>query len=295
MQKLFEKQYELDWHTLTGDPDQFSFYGFCNDIVQANANADANANANADANANANADANAGGENVMTYQARRAHVISRLYHAQQQLLEIRHLTFQELCPPVYVRTTTPANEEQGIAPTWKKWIYNVINNEFTEDAEENVNINWIINDDLRAYITGNSKPYDNGSFANEDNHLYWAVLEEDDETLAVKAQVYVGKTKKGIKNRWLTDSKSHCKRMKLARDVMCRMANYDPTALQSEQLVNLRLLLHKAYNRKGKNSGLFIMNYNGSLREAKTNNKNGVNIENLADWKPTHMKYGMNG
>ena len=83
--------------------------------------------------------------------------------------------------------------------------------------------------------------------------------------------------------------------MKLARDVMCRMANYDPTALQSEQLVNLRLLLHKAYNRKGKNSGLFIMNYNGSLREAKTNNKNGVNIENLADWKPTHMKYGMNG
>jgi hypothetical protein len=277
---LFEKQYELEWHTLTGDPDQFSFYGFCKDIAHAHANANAVADGNVDA----------GGENVMTYDTRRAHVNSRLYHAQQQLLEIRRLTFQKLCPPVYVRTTTPANEAPGNDETWRKWVWD--NNAFIV-TEENANIDWISNEDLRNHITENSKSYDNGNFPNE-SHLYWAVLEEDDfENPLFKTQVYVGKASDGIRNRWVTGSKSHCKRMKFARDVMCEMSNYSPAALRWEQLVDLRFLLHKACNKDGENSGLFIMRYEGNLGPAETSNINGENIL-FADWKPKNMKYGMN-
>ncbi len=48
VEKLFEKQYELRWRTTTGDPDQFSFYGFCHDVDQA------------------------GGNNVMTYKHKKS-------------------------------------------------------------------------------------------------------------------------------------------------------------------------------------------------------------------------------
>ena len=122
VQKLFEKQYELRWHTTTGDPDQFSFYGLCQDVDQA------------------------GGENVMTYNTRRAHVISRLYHAQEESIKIRGLTYREHCPPVYVRTKI--NERW----TWKKWICHPHRREFEVCAGE-TNIDWISNEPLRNYIT----------------------------------------------------------------------------------------------------------------------------------------------
>jgi hypothetical protein len=74
VKKLFATQYEFKWRTETGDPDQFSFYGFCQDLK------------------------NAGGEDVMTCDTRKAHVISRLYHAQEKLHKLRHLTHRQLCP-----------------------------------------------------------------------------------------------------------------------------------------------------------------------------------------------------
>ena len=35
VQKLFEKQYEIVWYTATRDPDQFSFYDFCESVERA--------------------------------------------------------------------------------------------------------------------------------------------------------------------------------------------------------------------------------------------------------------------
>ncbi len=151
MQKLFEKQYELRWHTTTGDPDQFSFYGFCQDVDQA------------------------GGENVMTYNTRRAHVISRLYHAQEELLKIRGLTYREHCPPVYVRTKI---DERW---TWKKWICHPHRREFEVCAGE-TDIDWISNEPLRNYITViiQCKIIIMKLFPTEKSIFYWAVIEEDD-------------------------------------------------------------------------------------------------------------------
>jgi hypothetical protein len=88
VKKLFKKQYEFEWHTETGNPDQFSFYGFCKDVVKARARA------------------GVGGKDVMTYNTRRAHVISRLFHAQRELQKIRCLPYKRLCPPVYMSTIT---------------------------------------------------------------------------------------------------------------------------------------------------------------------------------------------
>ena len=78
IKKLFEKQFEMKWNTNTGDPDQFSFHGFCKRVYSA-----------------ANKD-------VSTPETRKAHVLSKLYHAQEELHKIRHLSYKELCPPVYV-------------------------------------------------------------------------------------------------------------------------------------------------------------------------------------------------
>jgi hypothetical protein len=153
VKKLFATQYEFKWRTETGDPDQFSFYGFCQDLK------------------------NAGGEDVMTCDTRKAHVISRLYHAQEKLHKIRHLTHlthRQLYPPVYVRTL--ANNRW----TWKKWICNRDRSVF-EATDVETDINWITNVPLRNYITKYSVQNDrDAAFPNGENHLYWALLEDDD-------------------------------------------------------------------------------------------------------------------
>ena len=289
VKKLFEKQYEFEWHTETGDPDPFSFYGFCDDVFQENDE----------------------DLDVMTYNTRKAHVISRLYHVQKELLKIRHVPYQELCPPVYVLSSD--------ATLWETWKFDFHENKlkiiYSNDVEKN--IGWITNDKLREYITSKSLKNRSGNLPNEVGHLYWAVLEEDDydkdrkrsETLPFRTQVYVGQAKNGIKERWTGDGTSHCKKMEFARDVMCDMLSYDPTALRFEQLVDLRLLLHKACNQNYENSGLFIMDQfinqtddqnKKLLNAAETNNINGYAssdrktpiIDNF--WRPKDMNYGMN-
>ena len=77
--KLFEKQFKIEWHTTTGDPDQFGFYGFCDHV---------------------RAQVGAGSEDVTTYNTRRAHVVSRLYHARDKLHQIRHLSLPAAMSPV---------------------------------------------------------------------------------------------------------------------------------------------------------------------------------------------------
>ena len=298
--KLFEKQYEIKWQTETGDPDQFSFYKFCKNVVKARGNP--------------------GGQNVMTYDTRRAHVISKLYHAQEKLRNICNQTHRQLCPPVYVRTL-PNN-------SWTKWICNPAQSVFEATDEETDIDSWITNVPLRNYITAHSVENSaDRNLPNEVGHLYWAVLEEDDydndrkplETLPFRTQVYVGRAKNGITERWTGGGTSHCKRMEFARDVMCDMLSYNPTALRSEQLVDLRLLLHKACNQEGENSGLFIMEQfttevvvndtqqiigdKSRLDPAESKNINGkktssdefiLNVRQNENWIPKHMNYGMN-
>ena len=279
VQELFVNQYEIKWHTPTKTPDPFSFYAFCKSVEDA------------------------GGKDVMTYDTRRAHVISRLYQKRAELLQIQNLTHKELCPPIYVRHTA----DEG----WTKFTY-TSGKWATAKLNEN-GINWITKEGLREYIARSSKAYnqhaiDNKEFLHGDTRgqLHWAVFEEDDyddqgDDTPFKTQVYVGRAKNGIQERWLGGGKSHCKRMEFSRDVMCNMSSYDPTALLREQLVQLRFLLHKACNRDGSNSGLFIMETGGlALDVAKRSNIDGLRLDAQTpilddNWSPKNMNYGLNG
>ena len=283
VKKLFATQYEFKWRTETGDPDQFSFYGFCQDLKDA------------------------GGEDVMTYDTRKAHVISRLYHAQEKLHKIRRLTHRQLCPPVYVRTSVDKRW------TWKKWICNRDRSVF-EATDGETDIDWITNVPLRDYITVHSvQNYRDAAFPNGENHLYWAVLEEDDfgENQSHAAhgdnlgttQVYVGKAMHGIKDRWVANTKSHCRNMELSRNIMYNMMNYDQNTLEGQQLVDLRFLLHKAdthhQRQEGDRCGLFIMGQQGygDGENVERRSIEGVPLQlgrNVWHLTTTNMKFGMN-
>ena len=283
VEKLFVNQYEIKWHTQTKDPDPFSFYAFCKSVEDA------------------------GGEDVMKYDTRRAHVISRLYQKRAELLQIQNLNHKELCPPIYVRH----DEDEG----WTKFT---LTSEGW-DSDEN-GIDWISEEGLREYIDESSKRYGENAIRNEEflrgahedkpapEHLYWAVFEEDDyddqdDDTPFKTQVYVGKSQNGIKGGWFGGSStSHCKRMESSRNVLCDMLSYSPTALLREYLVDLRFLLHKACNPDGSNSGLFIMKTEGlALDDAKRSNINGRRLDEAQtpilddNWSPKNMNYGLNG
>ena len=112
--------------------------------------------------------------------------------------------------------------------------------------------------------------YHNAAFPNQKKHFYWAVIEEDDleephgNNLS-KTQVYVGKARHGIKQRWAgNQDSSHCRNMELSRNVMYNMMNYDPDILATKQLVDLRFLLHKSHH-PCRRKQLWVI-YNGSSR-----------------------------
>ena len=283
VQKLFEKQYEIVWYTATRDPDQFSFYEFCESVKRARSQSEGQNS----------------GNNVMTYKTRRAHVISRLYQTQKELLGIRGLNHEELCPPIYARYKT-------VDSKWATWTYkyNKETKSGTWVQKKGENIDWITNEDLKEYIKNKSKKqnFNDDCLPTNERQLYWAVFEEDDnqlrqpgeplpcEPLPSETQVYIGKAQNGIKERWSESGTAHSKRMEFARDVMCNMLSYDPTALLREQLVDLRLLLHKACNPDGSKIGLFIMGDDFSddkaLKEAES--------KDIDKFRATDMKYGMN-
>ena len=328
IKKLFEKQFEIKWNTNTGDPDQFSFYGFCKDVYKA------------------------GGNNVRMPQTRKAHVLSKLYHAQEKLHKIRHLSHKELCPPVYVYKH----------PKWTKWKWDKRRgvNRFVED-QNHADIEWITNKKMKKYIQQHSISSVDPN--KKEGHLYWAVLEEDDieeddieehgiekddieqynneespkedesseeweteyfdhifnksdeddeddvyeyqyhETCDKEdftddlgeTQVYVGQAGQGIRNRWVEHTSSHCKNMELSRNVMYNMMNYDPETLKERQLVDLRFLLHKANNLEGDNSGLFLMHLyrDKTLSESESIDIKGVEMDGWT-LEPLNMLYGMN-
>ena len=265
VQKLFENQYKIRWPTKTGDPEPFNYYEFCK-AMKTRCDKD-----------------------VMNYTTRRAHVNSMLYQAQEQLNEIRHLPYKQLCPPVYVKYTDG---------TWEKCTYEEDSLRVSEIGEEN--LDWITNEQLKTYIKDQSKQHTNGnSFLDKSEQLYLAVLEEDylpdnDENRSDKTQVYVGKAKNGIKERWMgSQCSSHCRTMERSRNVMCRMMNYDPDVLASTMLVDLRFLLHKVNNREGNKSGLFIIKFSGPLKDAENKLIKGIKLTDTFTLRPTNMEYGM--
>ncbi|CAB3985258.1 Hypothetical predicted protein [Paramuricea clavata] len=233
-----------------------------------------------------------------TYNIRKAHVITRLWRAQKELQKIRNLTYQELCPPIYARSMR--------GNSWAQWTFDG-HNGWRRRNGPNININWITNEVLRKYIHGNSKKKNFNNLPTGDKQLYWAVVEEDDHAedgnnLPFRTQVYVGRAANGIQERWTgSQQSSHCMKMKFASDVMCPMVNYNPTALRPLQLVDLRLLLHKARHQNGENtSGLFIMGEYSkckNMNKAETRHINGKIPDApmiLENWKPKDMNYGMN-
>ena len=279
VRKLFENQYKIKWHTITGDPDQFSFYEFCKNVKDCRGNLE--------------------GNTVMTYDTRRAHVISRLYKAQEKLLEdeFQNLTYRQLCPPVYVRTKIKGTWK------WKKWMCKSQSPVFQE-VEVTQNINWITYEPLRNYIESHSLQDQTNArnFPNQKKHLYWAVLEEDDlgegRGDTGKTQIYVGKAKNGIKERWVgSQTSSHCKNMEASRNIVRNMVTFVPDVLKDKQLVDLRFLLHLACNKKGNNSGLFIMKCFEDEEELKNKETKHINGELEGDFSinPKDMMYGMNG
>ncbi len=152
--------------------------------------------------------------------------------------------------------------------------------------------------------------YRNEAFPNGNNHLYWAVIEEDDlveanvayGNILGKTQVYVGKARHGIKQRWAgSQDSSHCRNMELSRNVMYNMMNYDQDTLSTKQLVVLRFLLHKAHHPDGSNYGLFIMGlqgYGGYKQAEERQHSQGIPLQlGQEQWNliPTNMKFGMNG
>lgn len=266
IKKLFEKQFEIKWNTSTEDPDPFSYYGFCRDVPEARR------------------------DNVRVHQTRKAHVLSMLYHAQEKLHEIRDLSHKELCPPVYVY-------KDG---RWTKWKWDKTwgVNKFVQDQNP-ADIEWMTNIKMRTYITQTSMVADVDPNKKE-NHLYWAILEEDDieeddSDGSSKTQVYVGRTGRGIRSRWVEDTSSHCKNMERSRNFMYNMMHYAPETLKDQQLVDLRFLLHKADNVEGDNSGLFLMppRQDKTLRQSESMDIEGVVMD---DWflEPLDMLHGMN-
>ena len=275
VQKLFENQYKIKWQTVTGYPDQFSFYKFCKDVADRE------------------------GKHVMVYDTRRTHVISRLYNEQEKLHEneFQNLTFRQLCPPVYVHTKVKGNWK------WRKWICNSQSSDF-EMTKEKTNIEWITYKPLKQYIETHSMKdsTDKEDLPNRTFHLYWAVLEEDDlgegRGDTGKTQIYVGKAKNGIKERWVGSlTSSHCKNMEESRNIVRNMVTFVPDVLKDKQLVDLRFLLHLACNQKGKNSGLFIMKGFEDEEELKNKETEHINGDLEGDFSinPKDMMYGMNG
>ena len=210
--------------------------------------------------------------NDRSYDSRRDHVISLLWQKQDEVRQLKDLAYEELCPPIYTR------DDEG----WKKSTYDKDKKEKKKTSnfkcENGTNITWITNKPIKSHIESKSKE---GDISGE-MQLYWAVFEEneamehkskngkhdeDDPSTDPKTiQLYIGKAKNGISQRWLGSlQSSHCKQMEKARDILSSMLEFNSTLLESFQLVDLRLLLHKACNcggnsdNRGGNSGLFII------------------------------------
>ena len=234
---MIERQFAIKWDTVSGEPDDYSFYDFCDTEKT---------------------------KKFFKYIPRLAHVKATLYKECRSKQKMLHELLQEpknsLCPEVCVKTvdgwTTwkapdKGNKEGEFRPLPEDWVSS---DEFS----------WI-DQSILQFITDDAdiqKPDLNSLKQSLENPtLYWAVIKDRDfppiqnsENLELKSigqtQVYVGKANNGIKGRWLEDSGNHCKMMKKCLDNVWAMATYDPMRLEEIQLVDARLALAKVREKE---------------------------------------------
>ena len=207
---IIKRQFDIKWDTPTGEPDDYSFYDFCNTKKT---------------------------KKFFAYGPRQAHVNATLYkecRGKQEMLDDQmYKPTNSLCPQVVVNTVDG----------WKIWQApdeNVKEGEFKPLTED---FSWV-DPSIFNFIEENAdiqKPGHNSLKQSLNNPaLYWAVIKDTDfpptetENLELKpigeTQVYVGKAENGIKRRWMKDSGNHCEMMKKCLDNV-----YDMTTLHMMQ------------------------------------------------------------
>lgn len=249
---LIERQFDIRWHTMTGEPNDYTFYEFCD---------------------------NENTRDFFKYKPRQAHVKATLYKEcrVKNVSTLRAITKDELCPKVYIRTTTGWKTWQPDKPDtienacelWQAdnpqafwngnevgWMDESIKNFIAENADEQI--------DDYGLIRSLSKPT-----------LYWAVLRDSDFTSGDKlklnkigqTQVYVGKANNGIKGRWCHDGDNHCQMMSKCLRNVCEMTTYDPSRLDGMALVDARLTLAKV--RKEETAVFVIKTFDDEVEKAE--------------------------
>ena len=248
VESMIQRQFDIRWRTDSGEPDDYSFYDFCNTEKT---------------------------KKYFKYKPRRAHVKTTLYkECRSNLKQYKEILDDALrspkntlCPEVYFSTING----------WKAWQANdEEDNEKDEFREVNFShefSKWIDKDILKFIEKyADKQALDDVSLENGKTHplekptLYWAVIKDKDfprvemNNLKLKpigsTQVYVGKANNGIKGRWLDDDSNHCEMMKECLDNVYAMTTYDPMRLEGIQLVDARLALAKV---RGEKTALFAI------------------------------------
>ena len=304
VKNLIDHQFAIKWNTDTGEPDDYTFYDFCNhadDPTQ-----------------------------YLKYTPRKAHVRATLYK-ECKIRPSESLQKEQLCPTVYIRVTdnswklwTAVNPDSfNDSATLPEWINENIRNFIEQNAEKQE----LDNDSLKRVL---KKPT-----------LYWAVLNDTDfkrgENLNLKeigkTQVYVGRATNGIQRRWLSDGSSHCSMMMKCLENMRDMTTYNPLREKKIQLVDARLALASVRQQQQQQqrqqeeetdndnvvqeeTALFVMKTFGEilkgktkaekkaieklLKDAEKSHRNGETVDepkkDIIDniWTPKKMQYGMN-
>ncbi len=274
VKNIIEHQFDIRWKTPDGDPDDYTFYQFCN---------------------------NENTTDLLRYKPRQAHVKATLYKEcrRRNVNDLRKITKENLCPTVYMRTTDE----------WVSWRAD--EDEFNDIEDINTHLSWI-DSSILTFITENADEQNNDDESVKKSlqkpTLYWAVLDDSDfkpgGKLKLKeigrTQVYVGRATYGIQGRWTKDSKSHCKMMKKCLDNVCAMTRYDPLKLEGISLVDARLTLAKV---RGEKTALFVIKTFDdakALEEAEESHRKGETVDDKniipwePKWEPKNMRYGMN-
>ena len=228
LKKFIECQFQLKWATSNGWPREFSYYKFC-DVMISQPWIEKSMR-----------------ETVLKNRVRNAQVKVQLY--RHYMTHIRNeFEDRDLCPTVYVRTGK------------KRW--RSLNRELVALEGDGVDqFNWI-NEPIQSYILSEAETIPEAELGDERRliewltkpTLYWAVVEDSNfqagENLKLnqigRTQVYVGQANKGIKNRWLTSSSSHCHKMKKCLSVFRDVKTYNAELVSDVQLVDAVLLLEK--------------------------------------------------
>ena len=287
LKKFIECQFQLKWATPNGWPREFSYYDFCEVVsqywIQRNMR-----------------------KKVLKNTVRSAQVKVQLY--KHYISHTQHeFEVNDLCPTVYVRT----GERQ-----WQSLDREL---KVALEGDRVNNFDWI-SEPIRRYILSEAETIPEAELGDErltKHTLYWAVVEDSNFQAGKKlklnkvgrTQVYVGKAKNGIKDRWLTSSSSHCHMMKKCLSVFRDVKTYNAELVSDVQLVDAVLLLEKL--KDNAKSALFLMQtFDGEeeLRDAEKRNIDGkrspidrLNIIPYNElrlrprWKPIDMAYGMNG